>query len=77
MLSPLAQRLSGTAKALSPSSGSFLYAKPLPAKEFEAYLRTRRLALLFTDDRDPGGRRPIELERGAAKSSGRRRSSRS
>ena len=23
----------------------FLYAKPLPAREFEAYLRTRRLAL--------------------------------
>jgi diguanylate cyclase (GGDEF)-like protein len=53
----------------------FLYAKPLPAQEFEAYLRTQRLALLITDDPDPGGR-PIRFERRGAKSSGRRRSSR-
>jgi diguanylate cyclase (GGDEF)-like protein/PAS domain S-box-containing protein len=54
----------------------FLYAKPLPAAEFEAYLRTQRLALLVTDDRDPGGGRPIHFERRAAKPPGRRRSSR-
>jgi predicted signal transduction protein with EAL and GGDEF domain len=54
----------------------FLYAKPLPAKEFEAYLRMERLALLITDDHDPGGGQPVHFERRAAKSSGRLRSSR-
>jgi diguanylate cyclase (GGDEF)-like protein len=53
----------------------FLYAKPLPATEFEAYLKTQRLAMLITDDRDPGGGRATPFERRAAKSNGRRRSS--
>ena len=53
----------------------FLYAKPLPATEFEAYLRTQRLAMLITDDRDPGGGRATAFERRAAKSNARRRSS--
>jgi diguanylate cyclase (GGDEF)-like protein/PAS domain S-box-containing protein len=55
----------------------FLYAKPLPAAEFEAYLRTHPLAMsTITDDRDPGGGRATRFERGAAKPPGRRRSSR-
>jgi hypothetical protein len=55
----------------------FLYAKPLPADEFEAYLRSHRLALsTITDDRDPPGGRATRFEHGTAKSPGRRRSSR-
>lgn len=54
----------------------FLYAKPLPAAEFEAYLRTQRLALPIPDDLDRGSDRPVQFERRAAKSPGRRRSRR-
>jgi diguanylate cyclase (GGDEF)-like protein/PAS domain S-box-containing protein len=49
----------------------FLYAKPLPAKEFEAYLRTKRLAFPIPAELDPGGDRPMPFERRAAKSPGR------
>jgi diguanylate cyclase (GGDEF)-like protein/PAS domain S-box-containing protein len=52
----------------------FLYAKPLPAAEFEAYLRTRRLAVPIADDLDRGGNGPMQFESRAAKSPGRRRS---
>jgi diguanylate cyclase (GGDEF)-like protein len=52
----------------------FLFAKPLPAAEFEAYLRTRPLALLIRDEREAGGNEPMPFERRAAKSPGRRRS---
>jgi len=54
----------------------FLYAKPLPAEEFEAYLRTRRLAVPIADDLDRGGSEPMQFERRAVKSPGRRRSRR-
>jgi EAL domain-containing protein (putative c-di-GMP-specific phosphodiesterase class I) len=54
----------------------FLYAKPLPAEEFEAYLRTRRLAVPIADDLDRSGNGPMQFERRAAKSPGRRRSHR-
>jgi diguanylate cyclase (GGDEF)-like protein/PAS domain S-box-containing protein len=54
----------------------FLFAKPLPVEEFEAYLRTRRLALLIPDDLDPDDTRPAPYERRAAPSPGRRRSRR-
>ena len=40
----------------------FLYAKPLPAEEFEAYLRTQRLALLIPDGPDPERRDPMPFE---------------
>jgi diguanylate cyclase (GGDEF)-like protein len=56
----------------------FLYAKPLPAAEFEAYLRTRRLAVPIADDLDRGrnGNGPMQFEPRAAKSPGRRRARR-
>jgi EAL domain-containing protein (putative c-di-GMP-specific phosphodiesterase class I) len=54
----------------------FLYAKPLPAAEFEAYLRTQNLAMSMLDNRDPGGGRATRFARGATKSPNRRRSSR-
>jgi diguanylate cyclase (GGDEF)-like protein/PAS domain S-box-containing protein len=54
----------------------FLYAKPLPAAEFEAYLRTRRLAVPIADDLDRGGKSPMQFAPRAAKSPGRRRSRR-
>jgi diguanylate cyclase (GGDEF)-like protein/PAS domain S-box-containing protein len=54
----------------------FLYAKPLPAEEFEAYLRTQRLALLSPDDRGRGRNGPMPFEQRAAKTPGRRRSRR-
>jgi diguanylate cyclase (GGDEF)-like protein len=54
----------------------FLYAKPLPAEEFVAYLRTQRLALPTPDGLDHGGGGPMQFEGRAAKSSGRRRSRR-
>jgi EAL domain-containing protein (putative c-di-GMP-specific phosphodiesterase class I) len=54
----------------------FLYAKPLPAAEFEAYLRTQNLAMSMLDNRDPGGGHAARFARGATKSPGRRRSSR-
>jgi EAL domain-containing protein (putative c-di-GMP-specific phosphodiesterase class I) len=50
----------------------FLYAKPLPASEFEAYLRTRRLALLTLDNPDPGRGRSMKFDRQSAKAAGRR-----
>jgi diguanylate cyclase (GGDEF)-like protein/PAS domain S-box-containing protein len=53
----------------------FLYAKPLPAEEFVAYVRTQRSALP-PDGLDRGGSGPMQFERRAAKSSGRRRSRR-
>jgi EAL domain-containing protein (putative c-di-GMP-specific phosphodiesterase class I) len=52
----------------------FLYAKPLPAEQFVAYLRTQRLALLIEEGRAPRGTGPGQLERRVAKPSGRRRS---
>jgi EAL domain-containing protein (putative c-di-GMP-specific phosphodiesterase class I) len=52
----------------------FLYAKPLPADQFEAYLRAQRLALLIPDGGKPDGGTPMRLERPVAKSSGRRKS---
>jgi diguanylate cyclase (GGDEF)-like protein/PAS domain S-box-containing protein len=54
----------------------FLYAKPLPAAEFETYLRAHHLALPIPDDRDQGGSGPMRFEGRAAKSPGRRRSRR-
>jgi diguanylate cyclase (GGDEF)-like protein/PAS domain S-box-containing protein len=54
----------------------FLYAKPLPAAEFEAYLRTRRLAAPIVDDPDRGGNGPMQFAPQAAKVPGRRRSRR-
>jgi diguanylate cyclase (GGDEF)-like protein/PAS domain S-box-containing protein len=54
----------------------FLYAKPLPAEEFEAYLRTQRLALLIPDVPDPERRDPMPFEPRAAKAPGRQRSRR-
>jgi diguanylate cyclase (GGDEF)-like protein/PAS domain S-box-containing protein len=54
----------------------FLYAKPLPTAEFEAYLRTQNLAMSMLDNRDPGGGRATRFARGATKSPNRRRSSR-
>jgi diguanylate cyclase (GGDEF)-like protein/PAS domain S-box-containing protein len=54
----------------------FLYAKPLPAAEFEAYLRTRHLASPIPDDIDRGGDAASPFERRAAKSPARRRSRR-
>jgi diguanylate cyclase (GGDEF)-like protein/PAS domain S-box-containing protein len=52
----------------------FLYAKPLPAEQFEAYLRAQRLALLIQDGGEPNAAGPTQLERRVAKSPGRRRS---
>jgi EAL domain-containing protein (putative c-di-GMP-specific phosphodiesterase class I) len=54
----------------------FLYAKPLPAAEFEAYLRTQRLALPIPGDLDQGGNGPMPFEPRAAKAPSRRRSRR-
>jgi diguanylate cyclase (GGDEF)-like protein/PAS domain S-box-containing protein len=54
----------------------FLYAKPLPAEEFEAYLRTQRLALLIPDALDPERRGPMPFEPRAAIAPGRQRSRR-
>ncbi|HEY4408140.1 MAG TPA: EAL domain-containing protein [Xanthobacteraceae bacterium] len=52
----------------------FLYAKPLPAEQFVAYMRTQRLALLIEEERAPRGTGPGPLERSVGKPSGRRRS---
>jgi predicted signal transduction protein with EAL and GGDEF domain len=49
----------------------FLYAKPLPADEFEAYLRTKRLAFPTLDDLDPGCVRSMKFDRQSAKVAGR------
>jgi diguanylate cyclase (GGDEF)-like protein/PAS domain S-box-containing protein len=54
----------------------FLYAKPLPAEQFEAYLRTQRLALAIPDDLAQDGDAPVRLEPRGAKSPGRRRARR-
>ncbi len=51
----------------------FLYAKALPASEFEAYLRTKRLAFPTADDLGQGHHRSMKLERRTAGSAGRRR----
>jgi EAL domain-containing protein (putative c-di-GMP-specific phosphodiesterase class I) len=54
----------------------FLYAKPLPAKELETYLRTQRLAFLIPDDLDSGSSRvTTPFERRATPSPARRKSS--
>ncbi|HEY6258144.1 MAG TPA: EAL domain-containing protein [Xanthobacteraceae bacterium] len=53
----------------------FLYARPLPAEEFEAYLRTRQLASAVTDEHGPQGSPSAPFGRPPAKSPGRRRSS--
>jgi diguanylate cyclase (GGDEF)-like protein/PAS domain S-box-containing protein len=49
----------------------FLYSKPLPADQFEAYLRTRRLALQVDTADKPGGRNR-NVTRRSARSLGRR-----
>jgi diguanylate cyclase (GGDEF)-like protein/PAS domain S-box-containing protein len=54
----------------------FLYAKPLPAEEFEVYLRTQRLALLTPVAPDPERREPMPFEPRAAQTPGRQRSRR-
>jgi len=54
----------------------FLYAKPLPAEQFEAYLRTQRLALLIPHDLAQDGAAPVRLEPRGAKAAGRRRARR-
>ena len=54
----------------------FLYAKPLPAAEFEAYLRKQRLALQIADGLQPGGDDPVRFEQHGPKSPGRRRARR-
>ena len=54
----------------------FLYAKPLPAAEFEAYLRTQRLALQVAGGLEPGGNEPVRFERRGTKSPGRRKARR-
>jgi diguanylate cyclase (GGDEF)-like protein/PAS domain S-box-containing protein len=54
----------------------FLYAKPLPAAEFEAYLRTQRLALQVEGGVEPGGHEPVRFERRGTKSPGRRKARR-
>jgi diguanylate cyclase (GGDEF)-like protein/PAS domain S-box-containing protein len=54
----------------------FLYAKPLPADQFEAYLRTQRLALSIPVDLEQGGGAPVRLEPRGTKSPGRRRARR-
>ena len=54
----------------------FLYAKPLPAAEFEAYLRTQRLALQVAGGVEPGGNEPVRFERRATKSPSRRKARR-
>ncbi len=54
----------------------FLYAKALPAAEFEAYLRGQRLAFETQDQREPDGTGAQRFEPRPAKSPGRRRSRR-
>ncbi len=54
----------------------FLYAKPLPAAEFEAYLRTQRLALQVEVELEPGGNEPVRFERRGTKSPARRKARR-
>jgi diguanylate cyclase (GGDEF)-like protein/PAS domain S-box-containing protein len=49
----------------------FLYSKPIPADQFEAYLRTRRLALQVDTAEKPGGRNR-NVTRRSARSLGRR-----
>jgi EAL domain-containing protein (putative c-di-GMP-specific phosphodiesterase class I) len=53
----------------------FLYAKPLPADEFEGYLGTRRLAAQEKLSLDPRRTADGRVERSGAKTSGRRRAS--
>jgi diguanylate cyclase (GGDEF)-like protein/PAS domain S-box-containing protein len=52
----------------------YLYAKPLPAAEFEAYLRSRRLALRASTELDQRRAELVDAERQAAKPSRRRKS---
>ncbi len=54
----------------------FLYAKPLPAAQFEAYLRTQRLALAIPDALEQDGGAPVRLEPRGTKAPGRRRARR-
>ena len=54
----------------------FLYAKPLPAAEFEAYLRSQRLALQVEGALEPGGNEPVRFERRGTKPPGRRKARR-
>jgi EAL domain-containing protein (putative c-di-GMP-specific phosphodiesterase class I) len=54
----------------------FLYAKPLPAEQFEAYLRSHRLALAMPDDLAQDGGAPVRLEPRGTKAPGRRRARR-
>jgi diguanylate cyclase (GGDEF)-like protein/PAS domain S-box-containing protein len=54
----------------------FLYAKPLPAEQFEAYLRTQRLALAIPDDLAQAGGASVRMEPRGAKAPGRRRARR-
>jgi EAL domain-containing protein (putative c-di-GMP-specific phosphodiesterase class I) len=51
----------------------FLYAKPLPAGEFEDYLRTRQLAFKAMDSAQQRRNRGAPAQRGAAQSPRRRR----
>jgi diguanylate cyclase (GGDEF)-like protein/PAS domain S-box-containing protein len=51
----------------------FLYAKPLPAGEFENYLRTRQLALQAMDSAEQRRNRDAPAQRSAAQSPRRRR----
>jgi len=54
----------------------FLYAKALPAAEFEAYLRGHRLASQIQDPLGPDSPRPRQFELPTTKAPGRRRSRR-
>jgi predicted signal transduction protein with EAL and GGDEF domain len=54
----------------------FLYAKPLPAAEFEVYLRAQRLVGRVQGELDPGRAGAVQFEPQAAKSIRRRRSRR-
>jgi diguanylate cyclase (GGDEF)-like protein/PAS domain S-box-containing protein len=54
----------------------FLYSKPLPAGEFEAYLRTQQLASPHADELAQARDRSAKFERRTAKTAGRRRARR-
>jgi diguanylate cyclase (GGDEF)-like protein/PAS domain S-box-containing protein len=54
----------------------FLYSKPLPAGEFEAYLRTQHLASPHADELAQARDRSVKFERRTAKAAGRRRARR-
>jgi hypothetical protein len=50
----------------------FLYSKPLPAGDFEAFLRTSRLASKLNTPAKRHGRAGRDLSQGSARSMGRR-----